>query len=191
MYQYVFQPLPRDTVWLLGNNTLAGSLHHCPVLHFLMEQSLLKDVDLLRCFPGTYNQFNSVHSSVLSDSLGPKDCSIPGFAVHHQLPEPAQIHVQRVSDAIQSSHPLSSPSPADFNLSQCQGLLKIFNKVQFINFFQKSFAFDIKNIYLFNWRIIAFQYFVGFCPTTIQINHNYMYVPSFLNSPPTHLTPLF
>ena len=46
----------------------------------------------------------------------------PGFPVHHQLLELAQTHIHWVSDAIQSSHPLSSPSPA-FNLSQHQGLL--------------------------------------------------------------------
>ena len=45
------------------------------------------------------------------------DCSIPGFLVHHQLPELAQTHVHRVDEAIQPSHPLSSPSPA-FSLSQ-------------------------------------------------------------------------
>ena len=45
------------------------------------------------------------------------NCSTPGFPVHHQLPEFAQTHVHRVSDAIQPSHPLSSPSPT-FNLSQ-------------------------------------------------------------------------
>ena len=41
----------------------------------------------------------------------PMDCNIPGFPVHHQLPEFAQIHAHQVSDAIQPSHPLSSPSP--------------------------------------------------------------------------------
>ena len=41
----------------------------------------------------------------------PTDCSTPGFPVHHQLPELTQTHVHRVSDAIQPSHPLSSPSP--------------------------------------------------------------------------------
>ena len=50
------------------------------------------------------------------------DCSTPGLPVCHQLLEPAQTHVHRVSDAIQSSHPLSFPSPAAFNLSQHQGL---------------------------------------------------------------------
>ena len=43
------------------------------------------------------------------------DCSTPGFPVHHQHPELAQTHVHRVGDAIQPSHPLSSPSPPAFN----------------------------------------------------------------------------
>ena len=50
------------------------------------------------------------------------DCNTPGFPVHHQLLELTQTHVHWVSDAIQPSHPLSSPSPA-FNLSQHQGLV--------------------------------------------------------------------
>ena len=52
------------------------------------------------------------------------DCSTPGFLVHHQLPELAQTHVHRVSDAIQPSHPLSSAFPPAFNLSQHQGLFQ-------------------------------------------------------------------
>ena len=51
------------------------------------------------------------------------DGSVPGFPVHHQLPEFTQTHIHWVSDAIQTSHPLSSPSPPAFNLSQHQGLL--------------------------------------------------------------------
>ena len=50
------------------------------------------------------------------------DCSTAGFPVHHQLPKLAKTHVHRVSDTIQASHPLSSPSPPAFNLSQHQGL---------------------------------------------------------------------
>ena len=42
------------------------------------------------------------------------------FPIHHQLPELAQIHVHRVGDAIQPSHPLSSPSPPALNLSRLQ-----------------------------------------------------------------------
>ena len=52
----------------------------------------------------------------------PMDCSAPGLPVRHQLPELAQTHVHRVSNTIQSSHPLSSPSPPALNLSQHQGL---------------------------------------------------------------------
>ena len=52
------------------------------------------------------------------------DCSTPGFPVHHQLLEPTQTHVHRIGDAIQPSHPLSSPSPPAFNLSQHQGLFQ-------------------------------------------------------------------
>ena len=68
-------------------------------------------------------QFNSVAQScpTLCD---PTDCSMPGLSVHHQLLELAQTHVHWVSDAIQPSHPLSSPSPPTFNLSQHQGLFQ-------------------------------------------------------------------
>ena len=53
--------------------------------------------------------------------------STPGLPVHHQLPEFTQIHVHRVSDAIQPSHPLSSPSPPAPNLSQHQSLFQWVN----------------------------------------------------------------
>ena len=54
----------------------------------------------------------------------PMDCSMPGLPVHHQLLEFIQTHVHWIGDAIQPSHPLSSPSPPTFNLSQHQGLFK-------------------------------------------------------------------
>ena len=54
----------------------------------------------------------------------PMNSSTPGLPVHHQLPEFTQTHVHRVSDAIQPSHPLSSPSPPAPNPSQHQGLLQ-------------------------------------------------------------------
>ena len=52
------------------------------------------------------------------------DCSTPGFPVHHQLPELTQTHVHWVDDAIQPSHPLWSPFPPTFNLSQHRDLFK-------------------------------------------------------------------
>ena len=54
----------------------------------------------------------------------PMDCSTPGLPVHHQLPELAQTHVHQVSDAIQPPHPLLSPCPSAFSLSQHQGLFQ-------------------------------------------------------------------
>ena len=54
----------------------------------------------------------------------PMDYSTPGFPVHHQLLELAQIHVHQVSDAVQPSHPMSSPSPPALKLSQHQGLFQ-------------------------------------------------------------------
>ena len=71
----------------------------------------------------TYRRISSVQSLSRVPPFDPMDCSTPGFPVHHQLPELAQTHVHRVGDAIQPSHPLSSPSPA-FNLSQHQGLFQ-------------------------------------------------------------------
>ena len=50
---------------------------------------------------------------------------MPGLPVHHQLPELDQTHVHPVSDAVQPSHPLGSPSPPSLNLSQHQGLFKL------------------------------------------------------------------
>ena len=55
------------------------------------------------------------------------DCSTPALPVHHQFLEITQTHVHRVGDAIQPSHPLLSPSPPSFNLSQHQGLFQLFN----------------------------------------------------------------
>ena len=57
----------------------------------------------------------------------PMDCSMTGFPVHHQILEPAQTHVYSVSDAIQPSHPLLSPSPPAPNPSQHQSLFQWVN----------------------------------------------------------------
>ena len=71
--------------------------------------------------PGASVQFSSVTQSCPT-LCNPMDCSTPGFPVYHQLLELAQTHVQGVGDAIQPSHPLSSPSHPAFNLSQHQCL---------------------------------------------------------------------
>ena len=68
-------------------------------------------------------QFSSV-AQLCPTLLDPMDCSTPGLPVHQQLPEFTQTHVHWVGDAIQLSHPLSSPSPPALNLSQHEGIFK-------------------------------------------------------------------
>ena len=72
--------------------------------------------------------FQSVQFSSVAQSCptlcNPMNCRTPGLLVHHQLPEVTQTHVHRGSDAIQQSHPLSSPSPPAPNPSQHQGLFQ-------------------------------------------------------------------
>ena len=80
--------------------------------------------------PGHCSRLNWIllsFSSVIQLCLtlcNPMDCSTLGLPVHHQLSDFTQTHVHWVSDAIQPSHPLSSPSPPAFNISQHQGLFK-------------------------------------------------------------------
>ena len=68
-------------------------------------------------------QFSSVAQSCPT-LCNPMDCSMPGLPVHHQLLEFTQTHAHWVGDAIQPSHPLSSPSPPTFDPSQHQGLFQ-------------------------------------------------------------------
>ena len=75
-----------------------------------------------------FSLFSSVQFSSVTHSCPtlcyPMNCSMPGLAVHHQLPEFTQTHVHQVSDAIQPFHPLSYPSPPAPNPSQHQGLFQ-------------------------------------------------------------------
>ena len=72
------------------------------------------------------------------------DCSMPGFSVHHQLPELTQTHVHRVSDHIQPSHPLLSSSPSTSSHSQHQGLFKwVSSSIRWPKYW--SFSFSISS----------------------------------------------
>ena len=76
------------------------------------------------------------------------DCSTPGFPVHHQLPELVQTHVHRIGDAMQPSHPLSSPSPPALNLSQHQGLFQRVNSShKMAKYWSFSFSISPSNEY--------------------------------------------
>ena len=87
------------------------------------------------------------------------DCSTPGSFVFHYLPELAQIHAHWVSDAIQPSHPLSSPSPPAFNLSQHQGLfpwvspLHQVAKVLELQLQHQSFQWIFRTDFLWDWLV--------------------------------------
>ena len=80
---------------------------------------------------GPWIKVNSVQFSSVTQSCptlnDPMNRSMPGLPVHHQLPEFTQTHVHWVSDAIQPSHPLFSPSPPAPNPSQHQGLFQWVN----------------------------------------------------------------
>ena len=94
-----------------------------------------------------YIQFSSVTQSCLT-FCDPMDCSMPGFPVHHQLPQFAQTHVHQVSDAIQASHPPLSPFPPDFNLSQHQGLFKWGSSLHHLpKYWSFSFSINLSNEY--------------------------------------------
>ena len=77
------------------------------------------------------------------------DCSTPGSPVHHQIPEFTQTHVHWVSDAIQPSHPLSSPSSPAFNLSQHHSLFKW---VSYSNQVAKVLEFQLQYQF-FQWTL--------------------------------------
>ena len=82
----------------------------------------------LACFsPCSCNKCRFIWESVQFISVAqlcPTLCAMPGFPVHHQLPELAQTHVQRVSDTIQPTHSLSSPFPPAFTLSKHHGFFQ-------------------------------------------------------------------
>ena len=84
---------------------------------------------LLRLHHTACATFSLVQSQLCLTLCNPMNCRMPGFPVHHQLPELAQTHVHQVSDAIQTSHPLSSPSPPAPNRSQHQGLFQWVNSL--------------------------------------------------------------
>ena len=96
--------------------------------------------------------FTSVTQSCLT-LCDPMDCSRPGLPVHHQLPEFTQTHVHWVGDALQPSHPLSSPSPHNFDLSQHQGL---FQWVYSLHQVAKVLEFQLQH-YSFQWIFNEFH----------------------------------
>ena len=91
-------------------------------------------------------QFSSI-SRLCSTLYNPMAYSTPGFPVHRQLLKLAQTHFHRVSDAIQSSHPVAFPAPPAFNLSQHQGFFPL---SQFFASGDQSIGISLSSISLSN-----------------------------------------
>ena len=127
-----------------SNSLLYQTLSHQDSLYakLLCGTGQLKTIFLVQALWNYLNYpiLNLIHMSMLPHSFlpvgslqltqscptlcNPMDWSTPGLPVHHQLLEITQTHIHRVSDGIQPYHPLSSPSPSAFNLSQHQGLFQ-------------------------------------------------------------------
>ena len=102
-----------DFIFLGSKITKDGDCSHEIKRRLLLGRKVMTNLDQIR----------SVAQSC--PTLGdPMNRSTPGLPVHHQVPEFTQTHVHRVSDAIQPSHPLSSPSPLALNPSQYQSLFQ-------------------------------------------------------------------
>ena len=104
-------------------------------------------------FP-TSVQFSSVAQSCLA-LCDPMNHSTPGLPVHHQLPEFTQTHAHRVGDAIQPSHPLSSPSPPAPNRSQHQGLVQWVISSENISYHSWSYVWQLA---LWLWFYLTLNY---------------------------------
>ena len=105
---------------ILGGSiiTADGDWSHEIKRHLLLGRKVMTNLSSV--------QFSSVTQSCLT-LCDPMNRSKPGLPVHHQLSEFTQTHVHRVCDAIQPSHPLSSPSPPALNHSQHQSLFQWVN----------------------------------------------------------------
>ena len=159
-------PLAKVHGWAPCQQELEDTLPHCK-----RSKYLLYDKSIL-LFPSIISissvQFSSVAQSrpILWD---PMDCSTPDLPVHHQFPEFTETHVHWVGDAIQPSHPLLSPSPPAFNISQHQSLFKWISssyqvaKVLEFQLQHQSFHWIFRSIYLHvKWRITVL-YMISLC----------------------------
>ena len=125
-----------DGEWAKCSSIRASLTHQDPAWKIAIFYDFLK-VQLAFNFHGSFTLHSSCNN-VRSDQIRsvaqlcptlchPMNRSMPGLPVHHQLPEFTQTHVHRVSDAIQLSHPLLSPSPPAPNPSQHQSLFQWVN----------------------------------------------------------------
>ena len=110
---------------LLFKNIFIKETYICQdIFSYAKKKKILNNSNVVKTLTSVFIssvQFSSVAQLCLT-LCDPMNRSTPGLPVHHQLLESTQTHVHWVGDAIQPSHPLSSPSPSALNLSQHQGL---------------------------------------------------------------------
>ena len=126
----------QEPVWAKAPSPWGMS--NCPKIFFYKIQIKDKTIKNFKTVPAEHS-VPSLSRVRLCDSM---NHSTPVLPVHHQLPESTQTHVRWVSDAIQSPHPLSSPSPPALNLSQQQGL---FQWVSFSHQVAKILEFQLQH----------------------------------------------
>ena len=133
--------------------------------HFVLVPGVQKNDSVIHTYITIFSdsfplsvQFSSVAQSCLT-LCDPVNRGMPGLPVHHQLPEFTQTHAHWVGDAIQSSHPLSSPSPAP-NPSQHQGLFQLIKYwVQFpVLYSRSSFIvyFKYSSVYMLTPKLLIY-----------------------------------
>ena len=124
------------------------------LIHGVMENDVMFLRDQIQC--SSTSQKHAMHKGFSSATqscptrCNPMNCSMPGLPVYHKLPEFTQTHVHGVGDAIQPSHPLSSPSPPAPNSSQHQGL---FQRVNSSHEVAKVLEFQLQH-QSFQWHIV-------------------------------------
>ena len=132
------------------------------------------------CYFQVYSKGNQLFSSVAQSGptlWDPKDCSTPGFPVHHQLPERAQTHVHQVGDAIYLMLCRPSPSPPPFNLSQHQGFFKWVSssdqvaKVLELQLQHQSFQWIFRTDFLEDWLVWS--------PCSLRVSQESSPIPQF------------
>ena len=126
---FKFQNSFRWVEQLVWRKALQMRVENCllPLIRFPLLSFSLRRVYITTKNQYWYIQFSSVQSLSRVQLCDTMNRSTPGLPVHHQLPEFTQIHVHPVSDVIQPSHPLSSPSPPGSNPSQHQSLFQWVN----------------------------------------------------------------
>ena len=155
-----------DFIFLASKITEDGDCSHEIQRHLLLWRKAMTNL--------RSDQIRSVARSCLT-LCNPMNCSTPGLPVHHQLLEFTETHVHRVSDAIQPSHPLSSPSPPAPNPSQNQSLFQWVNsshEVAKVLEFQLQLPMNIQDWFLLGWTdwmsLQSKRLSRVFCNTTVQ-----------------------